>query len=72
LGNNKHILKQICPLGFFCSESGRAKPCGAINLFCPPGASKPKKVSKGYYTVGNSDDVRLRIKEVICERGHFW
>eukprot|EP00957_Ditylum_brightwellii_P028716 2168724-Ditylum_brightwellii.AAC.1 len=63
----------ICPAGHYCSglSSTDARPCGAVNLFCPEGSHSPTLVKDGHYTtgVGNVEVVapsETRSGEKLC------
>ena len=61
-----------CPAGSFCEAGAPPRPCGAVDLFCPAGASVPSNVSAASYTtpVGPAH-VQNRTGEAVCPGGFF-
>jgi hypothetical protein len=71
----------LCAPGFFCPDPANIqnKPieCGASNVYCPPGSTRPIPVPKGTYstggfeqTVGFSENT-TRSNWENCPPGHF-
>jgi len=64
-------VKKICPRGYYCPITGLSSPieCGASNLYCLEGATKPTQVSTGYYSVGGTNTTRHRHE--IAPKGYY-
>eukprot|EP00948_MAST-09A_sp_MAST-9A-sp1_P001588 g1588.t1 len=67
----------LCSQGYFCDRLGETSPtpvgkkCGGNQYFCPAGATKPYKVSVGFYTTGGTADGLTRTEQKICEIGYY-
>lgn len=61
-----------CQRGFYCppgSVSATERACGGDDRICRSGASLPEPVSRGYYSVGDTN--ATRFTELPCEPGYF-
>lgn len=65
----------LCAAGYFCptgSTSPTAYPCGAADVYCPPGSGRPKEILSGWYSAGG-DDLKNNTRTVAfpCVRGSY-
>ena len=67
-GETSSSCTGACPAGYFCPFGTTVPfPCGAPHLFCPEGSSNPRKVHRGYYTIGGDVNGTTRIAEIKTE-----
>ena len=63
-----------CMEGHYCPEasvSSMQYPCGNTSMYCPLGASVPRKVPAGYYSTPLASSPAMRKSIAICDAG-FW
>src|SRR5690554_6210988 len=61
-----------CQAGYWCESSSTSPTqhkCGSANVYCPEGTVTPLPVDDGSYTVGPTEDAR--VKQRPCEPGHW-
>lgn len=71
--NAQHAHKpcDLCPPGSYCLTEALARPCGAIDIYCPIGSVEPTKVSDGYYTIPEDADETERSDQEECQQGYY-